>query len=136
MLIKLAFLTFRFPELKKNGFMYQSNLKTSGNFHNCLGALDGKHIKLRQPINSGSFYFNYKHFYSVVLMDLVDAKYKFLYVDIGCTGRVSDEGVFKNCSLWKALEKRDLNIPNPRPLPGSTTPIPFMIVTDDAFPLK
>ena len=39
--VKLSFLTFRFPELKKNGFMYQSNLKTSGNFHNRLGALDG-----------------------------------------------------------------------------------------------
>ena len=36
-----------------------------------------------------------------------------MYVDIGCNGRVSDGGVFKNCSLWKALEKRDLNIPNP-----------------------
>ena len=29
---------------------------------------------------------------------------------------------------YEALEKRDLNIPNPRPLPGSTTPIPFIIV--------
>ena len=56
--VKLAFLTFRFPELKKNGFMYQSNLKTSAYFHNCLGALDGKHIKLRQPINSGSSIIN------------------------------------------------------------------------------
>ena len=112
--------------------------KDKWNFHNCLGALDGKHIKVRQPINSGSYYFNYKNFHSIVLMGLVDANYKFLYVDIGCNGRVSDGGVFKNCSLWKALENKELNIPIPRPLPGgrATAPIPFMIVADDAFPLK
>ena len=91
---------------------------------------------IRPPPNSGSYYYNYKHYHSIVLLALVDADYKFLYVDVGCNGRVSDGGVFKNSTLYKALETNALQIPPPRPLPGRNKPIPFTILADDAFPLK
>ena len=74
--------------------------------------------------------------FSIVLLALLDADYKFLYVDIGCNGRISDGGVFKNSSLGIALEMKPLNLPSPEPLPGRLDPIPFFIVADDAFPLK
>lgn len=68
-------------------------------------------------------------------MALVDANYNFIYVNVGVQGRISDGGVFKNCSLYKALKEQRLNIPEPRPLPGRTANSPFVIVADDAFAL-
>lgn len=69
-------------------------------------------------------------------MALVDANYRFLFVDVGCNGRVSDGGVFSNCALSAALQRNVLNIPAPRALPGREKPVPFVVVADDAFPLQ
>lgn len=52
-------------------------------FKHCLGALDGKHVALKMLKKSVSIYCNFKRFYSIVLMAVVDADYKFLLVDAG-----------------------------------------------------
>jgi len=77
--------------------------------------------------------YNYKQFFSIVLLALVDADYKFIYVDCGCNGRVSDGGVFANSSLFQALESNTLNIPVGQPLPQRHMTIPYLIVGDEAF---
>ena len=69
-------------------------------------------------------------------MALVDADYRFIYCDVGSNGRVSDGGVFKGCSFNEAMERRTLNFPEPAPVPGDNTPIPYFVVADEAFPLK
>jgi len=40
--------------------------------------------------NEGPLYVNYKGFHSIVLLALVDADYKVLYMDIGASGASSD----------------------------------------------
>ena len=69
-------------------------------------------------------------------MAVVDSDYKFLYVDVGSNGKVSDGGVFNACSLSNALERDLLNVPPPAPLPGDHKPIPYHLVADEAFALK
>ncbi|XP_056384883.1 uncharacterized protein LOC130281566 [Hyla sarda] len=47
------------------------------NFPNCLGAVDGKHIRVQKPPHSGSLYLNYKKYFSIILMAVADINYKF-----------------------------------------------------------
>ncbi|KAK4875957.1 hypothetical protein RN001_012379 [Aquatica leii] len=95
----------------------------------------GKHVVLQAPVGSGSEYFNYKSFFSIVLFALVDANYNFVFADVGCQGRISDGGVFKNSLLWKKIESNTLAFPEPAVLPGRQKIIPFVMLADDAFAL-
>ena len=106
------------------------------NFPNCLGALDGKHVNIQQPPKSGSHFYNYKNRFSIVLLALVDANLRFLYVDVGTNGRVSDGGVYGKSSLKQALDMNSLNMPISGTLPGSNLQSPFVMLADDAFPLS
>lgn len=105
------------------------------NFPHCLGAMDGKHIAITCPPNSGSQYFNYKQFFSIVLFAVTDARYNFLYVHAGVQGRISDGGVFRHTAFGKALLSQNLNIPPPESLPGRVMLTPYVFLADDAFPL-
>uniref|UniRef100_A0A8C1ZID6 DDE Tnp4 domain-containing protein n=1 Tax=Cyprinus carpio TaxID=7962 RepID=A0A8C1ZID6_CYPCA len=114
------------PDSVEQWQQVEHGFETQWNFPNCLGALDGKHSTL----------YDYKHSFSIVLMALVDSSYRFLYVDVGFNGQISDGGVFEGCSLQNALENRTVNIPASAPLPGSNQLTPYCIVADEAFPLK
>eukprot|EP00102_Acyrthosiphon_pisum_P019169 XP_016656379.1 PREDICTED: uncharacterized protein LOC107882497 [Acyrthosiphon pisum] len=113
-----------------------SEFWTSWNFPNCLGAIDGKHVTIQAPPNSGSQYFCYKKTFSVVLLALVDAHYNFIAVDVGSYGKNSDGGILNHSMLGKALEQNKLDIPEKAALPGTTNEVPFVIIGDEAFPLK
>lgn len=105
------------------------------NFPNCIGALDGKHIAIIEPLDAGSHYYNYKRFHSIVLLALVNANYEFIFVDVGVNGRISDGGVLNHSKLGQDLAKGKLNLPNPKNLPGSDKIVPYGIVGDEAFGL-
>jgi len=118
--------------------MWKSNSKDfykNWNFPNCLGSIDGKHIRINQPQNSGSMYYNYKHFFSIHLLAVSDANYKFVMVDIGAYGRESDGGVLKNSEFFKKLQNKELNIPNNAQLPNTNIKVPYTFIGDEAFPL-
>ena len=65
-----------------------------------------------------------------------DANYCFTLLDIGDSGRHSDGGVLSNSGFGQAMESGRLSLPDPEPLPGQTSPIPYFFVGDAAFPLR
>lgn len=73
--------------------MLSNKFMSQWNFPNCVGAIDGKHVRIKAPCNTGSLFFNYKEFYSMVLLAIVDADCKFIAVDIGSYGREGDAGI-------------------------------------------
>ncbi|XP_018369956.1 PREDICTED: uncharacterized protein LOC108765648 [Trachymyrmex cornetzi] len=104
---------------------------------NCFGVIDGKHIMLKCPPNSGSSYYNYKKQHSIVLMAVADYRYKFTLVGIGAYGGNSDGGIFANSEIGVSLKNNDLNFPKDiAALPGSDIMIYGFFVADDAFPLS
>ncbi|KAJ8939440.1 hypothetical protein NQ318_010624, partial [Aromia moschata] len=69
-------------------------------------------------------------------MALADAQYCFLYADIGCEGRISDGGVFRNTNLYQKREQNEVDFPQNQPLQGRKLPVPYVFLEDDAFPLS
>ena len=106
------------------------------NFPLCLGALDGKHVRMKCPAKAGSLFYNYKQFHSIVLLALVDANYKFIVIDVGSAGREGDAAIFQTSSLAEMMRNNTLQIPNPAKLPKSNDIFPYTIVGDEAFPLQ
>ncbi|XP_058796474.1 putative nuclease HARBI1 [Phymastichus coffea] len=106
-------------------------------FPNCIGAIDGKHVRIQCPPNAGSQNFNYKGYHSIVLLAVCDANYLIRCVDIGAYGRRSDGGIFSDCVFGQKFESNDMNVPEPAPISTQRpTPLPYCLVGDEAFPAK
>ena len=41
------------------------------------------HVRIQKPKNGGSFYYNYKHTHSIILMAIAGPEYECLYADVG-----------------------------------------------------
>ncbi|XP_068115975.1 uncharacterized protein [Hyperolius riggenbachi] len=101
--------------------------KAKADFPNCVGAVDGKHmVRIQVPTGSGSRYYNSKKYFSVVLMAVVDANYRFLAVDVGSYGSTADSRIFRSSSIGQKLYAGQLNLP---------APCPIVEVGDEAFAL-
>ncbi|XP_069612593.1 uncharacterized protein [Ranitomeya imitator] len=112
-----------------------AGFQTVADFPNCIGAIDGKHVRVQQPPQSGSHVFNYKKYSSVVLMAVADAHYKFVAIDVGAYGSTGDSRLLGTSQIGLQILEDCGTLPAPQPLPGSTLPVPFVMVSDEAFPL-
>lgn len=60
----------RLPK-KPSGVQYLRDFMIGGNFPHTLGAIDGKHIRIKKPPNSGPAFFNYKQYFSIFCQSLM-----------------------------------------------------------------
>ena len=78
--------------------------------------------------NSGSLYYNYKGWFSIVLLALGD---------IGQYDSSNDSGVPNNSEMGKAFENGSMLLPEPEHLLGCSPPlVPYFLVGDEIFALK
>lgn len=108
---------------------------TKWNFPNCFGAIDGKHIRVICPSHTGSLFYNYKHFFSIVLQGVADSNCRFIAIDVGAHGKQSDGGVFKESDFYHCLKSNLFQLPSGQNLPNSDEHLPYVLLGDEAYPL-
>jgi len=93
-----------------------------------LDAVDGKHVRITPPAGSGSYYWNYKGYNSLVLTGIANANYELIMVHFGINGRVSDGGVIEHTEFYQKLKYNELNIPIPSKPKCSSTILPYVCI--------
>ena len=121
------------PSTKEEWLKIALEFEEKLQFPNCIGAVDGKHLVIQPPTDSGSHYYNYKHTHSVVLMAVAVPNCECLFADVGTNGRVADGGVWNKCSFLKCS---CLGVLDCKPLPFGQESMPYVVVADDAFALR
>ena len=106
------------------------------NMPHVIGAIDGKCIRMRYPKFSGIQYYNYKGFFSLVLMAICDANYCFTLFDVGQFRSNNDSGILANSKMGEAIENVSLKVPDFAKINADTGKIPYYFIGDEIFPLK
>ena len=107
-----------FQQIQKSGEALRRKLEIDGMSPHAGGALDGKHL-----------YFNYKRFFTLVQLALVDAEHKFLWVNVGSSGSSSDAQIYTPSKMRKKIENGTYGLPPPEPLgPGGPNLHYFLLV--------
>ncbi|CAG8844129.1 31141_t:CDS:1, partial [Racocetra persica] len=65
------------------------------NLEPVIEAIDESYIPIMLPVDFSTAYINYKEFYSIVLLKIVNYKKRFTYIYIGEPGNVYDSRVFQ-----------------------------------------
>ena len=68
-----------------------------------FGAVDGCHLPITCPkggLESAKEYHNFKNFYSIVILAIVDAKYRFTWASSGYPGNSHDAIIFQSTDLF------------------------------------
>ena len=105
------------PSSKSEWLTISNSFESKWNYPHCLGAIDGKHILITPPPESGSHYFNYKKSHSIILLARAGPDYECLYADVGSNGRMNDSGVWNKSTLHKKIESNEMDLPQPTVLP-------------------
>ena len=92
-------------------------------------------ITMKKPKKSGSEYYNHKGFFSLVLVALVNAKYRFFWVDIGSSGSSSDAEILNHSNLRKEIEDFIFGLLPPEPLFEGGLDLNYFLLDDNTFAL-
>ena len=103
----------------------------------CWGAVDGCHIPIQCPpggAQASKEYHNFKNFFSVVMMAVVDAKDRFIWASVGFPGNSHDSVILQSTRLWHDIVQNNIIPPVTKTM--ENTDVYPMILGDSAFPFR
>ena len=106
-------------------------------FPYAFGAVDGCHLPIKCPpggSEAAKEYHNFKSFYSMVLMAIVDPKKRFIWGSVGFPGNSHDSTIFKSTKIYSEIVEDGI-IPSIAQKESNTNVYP-MILGDGAFPFR
>ena len=100
---KMLFVVF--PKTKEEFLNSINAMETLWQFSTAFNGVDGCHIPLMFPHNEArKEYYNFMNFYSVVMIGIVGADYRFLWTSAGLPGSVNDACSFQACKLYQDIK--------------------------------
>ncbi|TMW46009.1 hypothetical protein DOY81_008911, partial [Sarcophaga bullata] len=93
--------------------------------------VDGFHIEVRPSQEDATDCYNYKGWYSIVLLALVDARYRFIYVNCGSPGRCNVSQIFEGFTLKQQFDQCNLLHDLSKQI--SSVNVPLVIIDYSAF---
>ena len=123
------------PRNSDNLIETMTDFEQQWQFPCCFGAVDGCHLPIKCPnggLESAKEYHNFKNFFSIVLMAIVDSKYRFIWASSGYPGNSHDATIFQSTMLYSKILNQSL-IPCYSKEENNTVIYPTLL-GDSAFP--
>ena len=92
-------------------------------------------MRIVKPNNGGSYCYNYKHTYSIILLAKAGPEYECLYADDSSNGSVNDSGIWNKYSLLQATDDGSVKLPEDDHLTNNCK-LPYVFIEVDAFAPK
>ena len=124
------------PKTQEDWFGIAAQFEEKRNMPYFIGAIDAKHLRMECPKLTASQYFNYKVFFSMVLLDICDAKYCFVLFDLGQYGSSNDSSVLLKSLMGQMFKESCLNDPEGKCPRENVGNLPFYLTCDEILPLK
>ena len=99
-----------FPETVDQMLTAILQMEDKWQFPSAFGGVDGCHIPMKCPSGGNEArkeYYNFKNSYSIVMMGIAGADYKFLWTSVGLPGNSNDACTFQASRLYQNIVAND-----------------------------
>ena len=129
-----------FPETVDQMLTAISQMEDKWQFPSAFGRVDSCHIPMKWPSGGNEAskeYYTFKNFYSIAMMGIVGADYKFLWTSVGLPDSLNGACTFQASCLYENIVANDfllemqkvVKLPN-----GNQLQLPPILLGDSAFP--